>query len=118
MAKRNWKYSGCSARSVPSLSKVATRSAGGTKSGEPCVVTRSTNATIAALGSVSFHDRRGPWATLGAVHDVATRAMAAAQAARIRIAVAVRQPVIRAASIAVCAMRGCSRALQAGVSVG
>ena len=32
-AKASWKYIGCSAQSVPSLSKVAMRSARGTKSG-------------------------------------------------------------------------------------
>ena len=37
--RASWKYSGCSPQSVPSLSKVAMRSAGGTKSGEPCFVT-------------------------------------------------------------------------------
>src|SRR5258708_11947105 len=35
------------------------RSAGGTKSGEPCFVTRSTKVAIAFLVAVSFHDGRG-----------------------------------------------------------
>ncbi|MFH0352589.1 MAG: hypothetical protein ACHBMF_11800 [Chromatiales bacterium] len=69
-SKRNspWKYIGCSAQSVPSLSKVAMRSTVGTKSGEPFFVTRSTKATMAFLGPVSFHDGKGsaevtlPWA--------------------------------------------------------
>src|ERR1700693_5386780 len=50
---------GCSAQSVPSLSNVALRSPGETKSGEPFLVTFSTNATIAFLGAVSFHDGSG-----------------------------------------------------------
>src|SRR5271169_2498782 len=55
-ANRTWKYIGCSAQSVPSLSKVATRSASGTKWGEPCLVTRSTNATMACLVAVLFQE--------------------------------------------------------------
>jgi hypothetical protein len=48
---------------VPSLSKVAILSASGTKSGEPCFVTRSTNVTIAFFDAVSFHDGSGSPAT-------------------------------------------------------
>src|ERR1700709_2733060 len=55
----SWKYMGCSAHNVPSLSNVAMRSAGGTKSTEPCLVTRSTKSKIAFLGAVSFQDGRG-----------------------------------------------------------
>ncbi len=51
-AKRSWKYIGCSAQSVPSLSKVAMRSLGGTKSDEPSLVTFSTKAMIAFFGAV------------------------------------------------------------------
>ena len=40
MANASWKYIGCSAHSVPSLSKVAIRSAGGTNSGDPGLVDR------------------------------------------------------------------------------
>ena len=58
-AKSNWKYIGCSHQSVPSLSKVAMRSAGGTKSGEPSFVTFSTNSTMAFFGAVSFQDGSG-----------------------------------------------------------
>ncbi len=47
------------AHNVPSLSNTATRSGTGTKSGEPCLVTRSTKATIAFLGTVSFQDGSG-----------------------------------------------------------
>ncbi len=50
---------GCSAQSVPSLSNVAMRSASGTKSGEPFVVTRSTKARTAFLVAVSFHEGSG-----------------------------------------------------------
>ena len=70
---------GCSAHSVPSLSKVAMRSAGGTKSGEPCFVTRSTKPTMAFLGAVSFHDASGSWAMPGAVHDIEISATAVTQ---------------------------------------
>jgi len=59
MANRNWKYNGCSAQSVPSLSNVAMRSGTGTKSDEPSFVTRSTKATIPFFGAVSFHDGKG-----------------------------------------------------------
>ena len=61
-AKRNWKYIGCSHQSVPSLSNVAMRSATGTKSGEPSLVTFSTKATIAFFGAVSFQEGSGSWA--------------------------------------------------------
>jgi hypothetical protein len=44
---------------VPSLSNVAMRSAGGTKSGEPGRVTFSTKATMEAFVTPSFHDGRG-----------------------------------------------------------
>ena len=58
-AKSNWKYIGCSAQSVPSLSKTATRSAGGTKSGEPGFVTLATKSTIARFALPSFQDASG-----------------------------------------------------------
>ncbi len=51
-----WKYSGCSAQSVPSLSKVAIHSAGGTKSGPPSFVTFATNSTLAFFAAPSFHE--------------------------------------------------------------
>jgi hypothetical protein len=47
--KSNWMGIGFSHHSVPSLSNTATRSSGGTKSGEPSVVTRWTNSWIACL---------------------------------------------------------------------
>jgi hypothetical protein len=58
--KKNWKYIGCSAQSVPSLSKVAMRSAGGTKSTEPSVVTFPTKATIDIFAAPSFQEGNGP----------------------------------------------------------
>ena len=58
-AKASWVYIGCSAQSVPSLSKTAMRSAGGTKSGPPCLVVRSTKSTSAFLDALSFHDGSG-----------------------------------------------------------
>src|SRR5580765_5867046 len=47
---------GFSHQRVPSLSNVAIRSAGGTNSGPPSVVTRSTKSRIAARVGVSRHE--------------------------------------------------------------
>ena len=56
-------YIGCSTQSVPSWSKVAMRSAGGTNCGLPCVVVACTNSTIAFLAAPSFHEGSGSlWA--------------------------------------------------------
>jgi hypothetical protein len=55
----NWKYNGFSDHSVPSLSNVAIRSAGGTKSGEPGVVTFFTKVMIDSFALPSFQDGRG-----------------------------------------------------------
>ncbi len=52
-------YIGCSTHSVPSWSKVAIRSAGGTNFGLPCVVVVCTNSTIAFLAGPSFHEGSG-----------------------------------------------------------
>ena len=52
-------YIGCSVHSVPSLSNVAMRSAGGTKPGLPGCVVSVTNRTIAALVAPAFHDGSG-----------------------------------------------------------
>src|SRR6202050_1862764 len=54
--KASWVYIGCSTHNVPSLSNVAMRSAGGTKSGPPCWMTRATKPVIACLLGPSFHD--------------------------------------------------------------
>src|SRR4030095_8365861 len=56
MAKISWKYKGCSAQRVPSLSNVAMRSAGGTKSGEPFLVTLDTKSSMDCLVLPSLHD--------------------------------------------------------------
>ena len=56
--KASCTYIGCSDHNVPSLSKVAMRSGGGTKSGEPCLVTLSTKATMACFALPSFQDGR------------------------------------------------------------
>jgi hypothetical protein len=56
------------------------RSASGTKSGEPCLVTRSTKVRIAFLGAVSFHDGSASWAIAGAFHAMAASATAAVRA--------------------------------------
>src|ERR1700730_11385988 len=56
IAKTSWVYIGCSTHKVPSLSNVAMRSAGGTKSGPPCWVMRATKPVIARLLAPSFHD--------------------------------------------------------------
>ena len=50
-AKASWVYIGCSTHRVPSLSNVAMRSAGGTKSGPPCRVTRATKFGDRLFGS-------------------------------------------------------------------
>ena len=55
----NWKYIGCSHQSVPSLSNMAMRSAIGTKSGEPGLVTFATNSTMDRLAGPSFHEGSG-----------------------------------------------------------
>ncbi len=59
IAKMNWKYSGCSAHSVPSLSKVAMRSAGRDEAGEPGVVTAATKSMMDCLVLPSTHDGSG-----------------------------------------------------------
>jgi len=48
-----------SAYSVPSLSKTAMRSAGGTKLGEPAMVTSATKAVMECFALPSFHDGSG-----------------------------------------------------------
>src|SRR3954454_16169396 len=58
-AKRSWKYKGCSAHKVPSLSNVAMRAEGGTKSGEPSFVTRATKSNIDFFGAVLLQDGSG-----------------------------------------------------------
>src|SRR5262249_34940231 len=55
----SWTYIGCSAQSVPSLSKTAIRSAGGTNVEVPARVVSATNLTIACFGGSSFHDGSG-----------------------------------------------------------
>ena len=54
-----WEYIGCSTQSVPSWSKVAMRSAGGTNCGLPCVVVACTKSTMAFFAGPSFHDGSG-----------------------------------------------------------
>ena len=54
-----WLYIGCSTQSVPSWSKVAMRSSGGTKSGLDLSVVAFTKSTIACLAAPSFHDGSG-----------------------------------------------------------
>jgi len=46
------------------------RSAFGTKSGEPGLVTRSAKVMMAFLGAVSFQDGSGSWVRPGAAHDI------------------------------------------------
>src|SRR5262245_24883621 len=57
--KASWTYIGCSVQSVPSLSKVAMRSAAGTKSGAPSFVTRVTKSSRAFFAGPSFQDGSG-----------------------------------------------------------
>jgi hypothetical protein len=54
---------GFSHHRVPSLSNTATRSSGGTNSGDPSVVTRSTNSRIAVAAGPSFQLARCSSAT-------------------------------------------------------
>src|SRR5262245_15756166 len=62
---------GCSTQSVPSWSKVAIRSSGGTNLGLPCSVVTRTKSRIACFAGPSFHDARDAldavcaWATAG-----------------------------------------------------
>ena len=58
-ANNAWKNVGCSAQSVPSLSNTVMRSAIGTNSGEPGLVTVVTNSAIDRLAGPSFHDGNG-----------------------------------------------------------
>jgi hypothetical protein len=58
-ANASWKWIGCSAQSVPSLSNVAIRSRSGTKSAPPGFVTRPTNSTIAFFDAPSFQEGSG-----------------------------------------------------------
>src|SRR5678810_790633 len=60
--EKELKYIGCSAQSVPSLSNTAMRSAGGTKSGAPSLVTVTTKATMDCLAGPSFQEGSGSWA--------------------------------------------------------
>ena len=52
-------YIGCSTQSVPSWSKVAIRSGGGTKVGRPAVVVARTNSTMAFFADSVVP--RGKW---------------------------------------------------------
>ena len=51
-----WLYMGCSTHSVPSWSKVAMRSSGGTKSGLDVSVVAFTKSTIACFAAPSFQE--------------------------------------------------------------
>ena len=65
-ANANWKGTGFSGQSVPSLSKTAIRSETGTKSADPSFVTFSTKATMAFFERSSFQDGSGSvWAAAG-----------------------------------------------------
>jgi hypothetical protein len=57
--KMAWKYNGCSAQEVPSLSNTAMRSAIGTKSAGPASVVLSTKLIITSLALESFQDGIG-----------------------------------------------------------
>lgn len=70
-AKASWVYIGCSTHNVPSLSKVAMRSAGGTKSGEPSRVTAATKSSIDCFVAPSFHEGSG-LAVVAACADAAS----------------------------------------------
>ena len=57
-----WVYIGGETQSVPSWSKVAMRSSGGTNFGLPCSVVARTKSTMACLAGPSFHEGSGSWA--------------------------------------------------------
>lgn len=57
--KTNWKYSGCSAHSVPSLSNTAMRSSFGTNDLLPSRETSATKSVMAAFAGPSRHDGSG-----------------------------------------------------------
>ena len=74
MAASRWRMKpssigiGFSHHRVPSLSNTATRSAGGTNSGDPSVVTRPTKSRMAAAAGPSFQLARPPemsWVVMG-----------------------------------------------------
>jgi hypothetical protein len=58
-AKASWTGIGSSTHKVPSLSNIAMRSAGGTKSGEPSRVTAVTKFRIDCFVAPSFHEGSG-----------------------------------------------------------
>src|SRR5262245_45281984 len=97
---RNWKYSGCSLHKVPSLSKVAMRSAGGTYEGPPSRVTSPTNFTIAVFAGPSFHEGNGSPPILPApAQPTSVNAAAAAHSAPKARRVSLRQGPGNSASI-------------------
>src|SRR4051812_9545555 len=65
---------GCSTHRVPSLSNVAMRYSGLTKSRDPSLVTRATKSTIAFFGSVSLHEGNGSCARAAEAPHNATSA--------------------------------------------
>ena len=73
-----WEYIGCSTHSVPSWSKVAMRSSGGTNFGLPCVVVACTKSTIAFLAGPSFQEGSGSVCAPGAMHPAQSGKRAAA----------------------------------------
>src|SRR5438105_3159821 len=80
-AKKSWIGIGFSHQSVPSLSKVAIRSLGRTKSAEPSLVTLATKSVIDFLVAPSFHDGSG---SAVARATVVARASAQTSAAAMR----------------------------------
>ena len=83
-AKASCVYMGCSTHRVPSLSKVATRSDGWTKSAEPSRVTAATKSKIDCLARPLFQDGRGSvaWVWAEARHGSTCRAGSAERAER------------------------------------
>src|SRR5262245_3604388 len=95
MAKKNWKYIGCSDHNVPSLSKVAMRSGIGTKSCELWSVTFVTNATIACFAGPSFQEGSGSAPAAAAANVTATRRKAKSGNQRARLSGAFIDPTFR-----------------------
>src|SRR6516225_5181534 len=81
----NCVYIGCSTHRVPSWSKVATRSAGGTNLTLDGSVVRWTNSTIACLAAPAFHEASGSFCAQARVLSARPKAAIIGRAQRKRI---------------------------------
>jgi hypothetical protein len=111
IANMIWKYIGCSAHSVPSLSNVAMRASTGTKSAPPGVVTRGTKSVIDFFTGPSFQEGRG---SAGCAHaapvvqpDKPAMISAAANASATRVVRLMSEP-LRSTGQPPCGLFSCS----------